>query len=128
MRLNKQTEEKNFSITGNTEQRTRYTHVEPNEYKKITITRKDFKNTHLDNLPQNLGKSEYLERYSYDKSESYKDGKYVINPKFDVVGASHGRPLAKKLEVDVKETSTSQYNDAHDWPKREKRELFEWIR
>lgn len=117
-------------MTGNSEQRVRYVKHDANEYKKLPVTRKDFdKNTYFDNLPKNLGRSEYVERYAPTKPIAHQSehAQYTINPKQDIVGASQGRPLAEKTEMSQKEKQT-QYRDIHDWPKREKRELFEWIK
>jgi hypothetical protein len=123
---------RNLGITGTTESRVRYTN-KFNElehgFKKITLTRSDFKNPYLNNALPFEGKSESNERFSMADLETGASlkTKLYINPQHDPSSATQGRPLATNYSSNKFETETVTHK-LHGWPQREKRELFEWIK
>ncbi|CAF0842210.1 unnamed protein product [Brachionus calyciflorus] len=73
-------------------------------------------------------KSEYATSFGFTQPLAYKKTTVLaINPTQDVLSATGGRPLIKKIDYDPK-TAISQTKNDHQWPKLEKRELFEWIK
>ena len=128
--MQKYDDKSTFSVTGNSEYRTRYNKsIDPEQYKRIPVTRKDInKNNYLENLPKYVEKSEYATSFQCSQPIAYsKTAPFSINPMQSVESATRGRPLARKVDYDPK-LVTSQTHIDHQWPKLEKRELFEWIK
>ncbi|RNA10851.1 hypothetical protein BpHYR1_053423 [Brachionus plicatilis] len=119
-----------FESTGYSEYGKRYNKpIDTESYKRIPVTRKDFyNNNYFDNLPKYVEKSEYATSFSSAEPIAYsKTAEFTINPSQDVLSAGGGRPLARKIDQDPK-IGISQTKHDHQWPKLEKRELFEWIK
>ncbi len=104
-----------LACTGTSEVRANFQMKQLEHYRKVPIKKDSFRVN--DGASHLLGSTEYRDTYSNNRTplEEAKQKKitFTINPRYDVMQGSDGRPIGKALTTPV----ATQYSSTHKWPK-----------